>query len=179
MAKQTAKKPSRNVEPATYDGSTPLPDVKQELFCILYTSNSTPAFFGHNQNCYAFAYGHKDRIDEIEALIVGPAKDRKKISVKALEAEKKRKLHMCAAAGTRLLIRDDISKRCNFLMDSLFTEEIMDRELVYVLQQRRDLPSKMTAWGHAAKLKQRIKDKLDINHTFEPIDNITYVTPGK
>ncbi len=160
-----------------YDGKTPLPDPKQELFCVLYTSNTTPRFFGHGQFCYAYAYDYQKKIDEIEALLVGGAKDRKKKSKLDLEAEKKRLLATCASSGARLLISDKIKLRCNYLMDSLFTEEIMDRELVYVLQQRRDLQSKVRAWELGAKLKQRIKDKVDHTIAFEPIGKIEFVRP--
>lgn len=170
------KKKPKPVKPV-YDGSIPLPDVKQELFCTIYTCNTTPRFFGHGQFSYAFAYGHQQRIDDIEALIAGPAKDRKKKSILELESEKKKILAMCGAHGSRLLISEKVRLRCNYLMDKMFTDEIMDRELVYVLQQRRDLPSKMVAWNSAAKLRQRIREKVDVAHTFEPISGINYVKP--
>lgn len=86
---------------------------------------------------------------------------------------------MCRASATRLLIRVNIKARCNFLMDSLFTEEIMDRELVYVIQQRHDLQSKVRAWEMAAKLKQRIQDKLLHKVEFDPISGINFVLPEK
>lgn len=162
-----------------YDGKTPLPDPKQELFCVLYTSNTTPRFFGHGQFSYAFAYDYQKKIDEIDALLVGSAKARGKKTKPMLEMEKKKILNVCGSSATRLLINVRISARCNFLMDSLFTDEIMDRELVYVLQQRRDLPSKMVAWTSAAKLKQRIRDKVDIKHEFAPIEGFNYVKPEK
>lgn len=178
MKKKTRKK-TTVAEKKLYDGKTPLHDPKQELFCVLYTSNTTPAYFGHGQACYAFAYGFQERINEIEALLVGPTKDRKGVSLKALQAEKKRKWHVCAVNATRLLTRADISTRCNYLMDSLFTDEIMDRELVWTLQQRRDLASKMTAWGHAAKLKQRIREKVETTVIFEPIQSVEFILPVK
>lgn len=64
-------------------------------------------------------------------------------------------------------------------MDSLFTDEIMDRELVYVIQQRHDLQSKVRAWEQAAKLKQRIQDRSTVHLTFDPIKTIRIVTPAK
>lgn len=176
--KRTRAKPVTQTA-AIYDGSIPLPDVKQELFCELYTSNMTPRFFGSGQECYAYAYGHQSRIDEIDALLIGPARERKGHSIVALKAEQKRKRHISSSAGARLLTTVDIKARCNYLMDQLFNDEIMDRELMYTLQQRHDLGSKMVAWGHAAKLRNRIRDKVDVTHEFKPIEGFTYVRPEK
>lgn len=162
---------------APYDGKTSLRDPEQELFCVLWTSNQTPRYFGHGQHSYAFAYGHQKRIDEIVALIKGPAKDRKKKSIKELEAEIKRIEATCRSCSTKLLIKADIKARCNFLMDQLAAHVIVDRELLYVIEQRHDLPSKVQAIRHHDQREARVREKVDVKHEFEPIKGFTYVTP--
>lgn len=171
-------------EAVVYDGSTPLTDSKQEFFCVLYTSNTTPRFFGHGQNSYAFAYGHQDRIDklQVELPITSTTKGRGK-KAKAYSAynkalsDIKRIEATCRSNSYRLLIKDDIKARCNFLMDELAAYTIIDRELLYVIEQRHDLQSKVQAIKHHDQRESRIREKIDIKHDFKPIDGIEYVIP--
>lgn len=125
-------------------GKLPLRDNEQELFCVLYTSNTTPRFFAHGQNCYAEAYGHQARLDEIAALLAGP-KLEDQLSSERLEAEKRKLEAVCRSNASRLLTRPDIRKRCAHLFDSFIKYEVMDREQVYVALQRGDLQSKIRA----------------------------------
>ena len=152
----------RRGAPKDYDPSKPLPDPRHELFCVLYTSHTTPNFFGNGQNSYAFAYGHQKKLDELRATLEtarAPQRRESMKKIKSIEA-------VCRSGATEALIRPYMEKRCDWLMDQMFTAEFMDRELLFVIKQRRDLQSKVRAWEQAAKLKQRISEKVDIKHTF-------------
>ena len=145
MAKKKVYIPKVKKSELKVTGKLPLRENEQELFCVLYTSNTTPRFFAHGQNCYAEAYGHQARIDEIAVLIAGLSKDRKKKSVLQLEAEKKKIEAACRSNASRLLATPNIRKRCAHLFDSFIKYEAMDREQVYVALQRNDLASKIRA----------------------------------
>lgn len=174
-----------------YDGKTPLMDAQQELFCILFTTNTLPNFWGNGQNSYAFAYGHDKRIEDIDEeilsikeLMTGKKSKRKGKSLASLAREieekglqKRRILKVCRSAAPRLLSSVSVKVRCGYLLDQLTSFSIVDRELVYVIQQRDNLDVKMRGIEHHDKRQQRIREKVDIKHEFEPISGFTYVTP--
>lgn len=169
-----------------YDGSTRLPDLKQELFCELYTSNSTPRFFGHGQNCYTFAYGFQERIDELQVEVIGAdtrrgrGKSRKTLTAyDKIEREIKKLETTCRTSAARLLTYGNISARCNYLMDKLIEDKIVDRELAFVIQQRHDLPSKTSAIVHYDKKKGRLVERQESIIKFDPITAIEFVLPEK
>jgi hypothetical protein len=178
---------------ADYDGSTPLRDPQQELFCIIFSSNTLPKYWGNGQNSYAFAYGHSEKIDKIEEevdalqeLIGLPKKQRKGKSIAELERainSKRFKIQSiyraCAASAARLLVRGNIKIRCGALLDKLATHVIVDRELTWLIQQRDNVDIKLGAIAHHDKREQRIREKIDMSHDFAPIDGINYVRPVK
>lgn len=177
------KKPQLIIEGMEYDGSTPLPDVKHELFCALYTSNSTPRFFGHGQNCYAFAFGYMQRLDELEIKLIGAdtrtgrGKKRHLSVSSTLYREKLKVESTCRTNGARLLTNANILTRCNFLMDKLIDDKIVDRELAFVIQQRYDLSSKTQAITHFDKKRGRLIERQESLIKFEPITSIEFVMP--
>lgn len=170
-------KPNKRRTQEEYDGKTPLDHPEQELFCILYTTNTLPVFWGNGQNSYAFAYGYDKKIDDIKALLNGPAKNRKGKSKIFLSDQIQKHHNTCRVSAVRLLTNVNAKRRCGYLLDQLGTNLIVDRELVYVMQQREDLDVKMRAIEHHDKREQRIREKVDIKHAFEPIEGINYVVP--
>lgn len=173
-----ARKPRKKVQPSLspdmeYNGSTMLPDVKQELFCQLYTSNSTPRFFGHGKNSYAFAYGYIDRLNELERLLIGAdthhVLQREKIGIEGT----------CKTNGARLLTNANILARCNHLMDKLIEDRVVDRELAFIIQQRHDLSSKTQAIVHYDKKKGRLVEKQESLIKFDPITAVEFILPAK
>lgn len=181
--KMVKKQP--NLQGFEYDGSTPLPNNKQELFCVLYASNTTPRFFGNGKNAYAFAYGYQEKMDALAVEMIG-ADTRtgrgatKKISklsqaVRSLEKIKA----SCQACASRLLLDANVLTRCNYLMDQLAEDKIVDRELVFVIQQRGDLSSKVQAITHYDKKKGRLVERREDLIKFEPITSIEFVMPEK
>lgn len=164
----------RRREKKEYDGSKPLPDSKQELFCELFTTNTLPAFWSHGQNCYAFAYNHYKRIDQLNEMMIGPAKARtgKFKTAAACLKEVKRIENVCKSSAARLLTRVDIKARCGVLLDNLAAHLIVDRELLWTIQQRRNPEAKVAAIKHHDQRVGRIKERLDIKHEFDPINTI-------
>lgn len=176
---------------ADYDGTTPLPDPKQELFCTIFTTNTLPNFWGHGQHSYSFAYGHDQRVEEIQDqidklvnLTAKPKKERKGKAIAQIEREINNLQNniisinrSCRAAAPRLLATVSIKARCGHLLDQLAIHQIVDRELVYLIQQREDNHAKMAAIQHHDRREQRIREKLDIKHEVEPIAGFIYVKP--
>lgn len=169
-----------------YDGSTKLPDARQELFCELYSSNSTPSFFAHGQNCYVFAYGYQDRLDKLNVDLISAdtrrGRGKKRISVTPYEKilkEIKSIEGTCRTNGARLLTNAHILARANHLMDKLIEDKVVDRELAFVIQQRGDLSSKTSAIIHYDKKKGRLVERQESIVKFEPITAIEFVLPEK
>lgn len=177
-----------------YDGTKPLSDPKHELFSVLFTTNTLPHYWGHGQHCYTFAYGFTQKIekveDEIDELAKKLAVPRSKRKGKETDADIERKIKVkhneikkmertCRSCAPRLLASADIKLRCGFLLDTLAINLIVDRELTYLIQQREDNAAKMDAIQHYDKKMQRIREKVDIKHEFEPITGFDYIKPVK
>lgn len=164
-----ARKPRKE-----YDGSIPLTDSKMELFCELFSTNTLPAFWSNGQNSYSFAYNHYKKIDELNEAIVGPAKARtgKWKTVPACDKEIKRIENVCRSAAARLLTRDEIKKRCGYLLDRLAAHIIVDRELLWTIQQRKHVDAKVAAIKHHDQRELRIRERIDIKQIFEPVNTI-------
>lgn len=175
-----------------FDAKVPLDDPKQELFCVIFTSNTLPKFWGNGQNSYEFAYGYTDKIDAVEdeirelnKILLLPKKKRKKTIAQIVrEVEDKneqiRKMHQtCRSASSRLLTNVHIKERNGHFLDTLSVNLIVDRELTYLIQQREDNGAKMNAIEHYNKREQRIREKIEIKHDFEPIKTIRMTTPPK
>lgn len=161
-----------------YDGSTPLDDSKQEFFCELFTTNTLPNFWGNGGNSYSFAYGHAERITELRMGINGTKKDRKGKSKVECEREIARIENTVRACASRLLTSAKVKLRNGYLLDQLATNTIVDRELVYMIQQRDNFEVKMEAIQHHDKRMQRIREKVDVKHEFEPIAGFKYLVPA-
>lgn len=175
-----AKRPKkRNKAEQAFDPSKPLTDAKWELFCQVFTTNTLPMYWGNGQNSFAFAFGHYVKIDAMKALLVGPAISRKGKSKPWLEMEIKRIENVCRSSASQGLTRINIKERCDWLLDRLSEHSIVDRELVWTIQQRRDIPSKVQAIRHHDQREQRIRERIDIKHEFEPIKVITITAPKK
>lgn len=157
-----------------YKGDVPLADAKQELFCEIFSTNTLPAFWSNGQNSYSFAYNHYKRIDELNVLKIGPAKERtgKFKTVAACEAEVKRIMNVCSASATRLLRSVHIKARCNYLLDNLAAHIIVDRELLWTIQQRKYPDAKVAAIKHHDHRESRIRERIELKQTYEPVNTI-------
>lgn len=183
MTRVAPRRVGRKPSDENYDGKTPLPDVKQELFCELYTASFT-TFYGHGQNSYAFAYGFQNRIDDLSIKKIGASsnlgrgKNKKAISEHDAILRNIKGMEMtCRCNATRLLTKAHILARINFRLDDAAEDKIMDREAMRVVQQMFNLDAKMRAIERFDKIRGRIKDKIEIKHNFEPIEGFNYVKP--
>lgn len=165
------------VKEAPYDGSKPLKDPMQEFFCELFTTNTLPSFWGNGGNCYAFAYGYTEKINQLREGIKGTKKMRKGKSKIDCEREIQKIENTVRACASRLLTNANVKLRNGFLLDTLATNTIVDRELVYMIQQRDNFEVKMGAIQHHDKRMERIRERVNIKHEFEPIEGFNYVTP--
>lgn len=162
-------------------GKWPFLDEGKELFCLYYTSNTTPRFFRHGQNCYAMAYGHQSKLDAIEEDLELPTKrrtfkdSRKRILTTAeLESEKKRILNTCRSLASRMLHQKDIAERIEHLFDSLIKNEVIDRRLVQIGMQDNDLAPAVAALKELNTVKGRHKDQGGDGDTSPQKVEITY-----
>lgn len=166
-----------------YDGSTPLPNNKQELFCQLYASNSTPAFFGNGLRCYMFSYGYQERHNKLQEDLIGArtttgrGKNRKMSDYDTIKRKMFNIEGTCKVEASRLLTYPHVLARGNHLMDILIEDKIVDRELAFVIQQRGDLSSKTQAIVHYDKKKGRLVEKQEQLHKFEPVTAVTFIFP--
>lgn len=180
-------------KPEEYDGSKPLKDPKQEFFCELFTTNTAFQYWGHGQNSYEFAYGYTQRIEEIEDKITSlgdlmrlPKTKRKGKSLAELQREGEllgreivKLRRTCQTSASRLLLNAMVKARCNHLIDQLAEFKIVDRELLYMIQQRDDLDVKARAIEHHDKRAERVRDRIKLDATFDPIEVVTITKPVK
>jgi hypothetical protein len=107
---------------------------KQELFCKLYSSDKE--FFGNGVQSYIEAY-------EINILKQGA-------------------YNGARSSAYDLLTNPHILKRIDELLEVKgLNDSQVDKELLFVIQQKADLGSKVAAIREYNKLKQRITEKID------------------
>ena len=122
-----------------------LENPKQELFCQYYSS--TEEFFGNGVESYIKAY---------------QTENGKRITYKSAKT--------CAY---RLLTNVDILARINELMDLFLNDQVVDKELSFVVMQKGDLSAKVAAIREYNKLKQRIVDKIEHSGSIDTTKNLT------
>lgn len=151
----TTKTPKKKATKKTQKRLSP----EQELFCQLYVGNHDRDLFGHGTKCYMQAYGHNQRIEEMQDQIHVLEQERERgytAEVKSLESDIKRAEKSARSRASQLLALVSIRGRIDELMDSMISEEFYDREMLYVATQRFDLASKVAAMREFNALKKRI-----------------------
>jgi hypothetical protein len=171
-----------------YTGSTPLQDPKHEIFCVIFNTNTMHHFWANGQNSYEFAYGIiekiegiEDQLEELDGMLLWNKKQlkAKKKTMAGIEREQKilrrqiANLHRNAArSASKLMARPEVRLRCGFLLNELAKDMIVDQELSFLIQQRDNLQVKQNAIAHYDKKMQRITDRLDVKHHFDPVKTI-------
>lgn len=132
------KKPDKEQDPLdAIDPITKL-NLKQELFCQLYTSEKE--FFGNGVQAYVEAYDP--------------------------DTSKPNWYKTCVSAASRLLTNVKVIDRINELLEEQgLNDSFVDKQLKFIITQHADFGSKMAAIREYNKLKSRITDKTDINIT--------------
>jgi len=115
-------------------------NLQQEQFCQLYV-NSERELFGNGTQCYLQVYG-------AEYLL----KNKKPMSYQ-----------VAMASASRMLSNVKIISRINELLETGgFTDENVDKQHLFLINQHADLKTKLGAIKEYNELKQRIQKKLDI-----------------
>lgn len=123
---------------------------KQEKFCKLYATETE--FFGNGVESYIEAYDPK--------------------------TTKPNWYKTAAAAASRMLKNVNILDRINELLDSEgFNDAHVDKQLLFLINQGAEFPSKLGAIKEYNKLKQRIVDRIDATSKGEKIEAINYIIP--
>lgn len=126
---------------------------KQELFCKFYSQNRET--LGNATHSYAEAYNY-----DLDSLSRESKHD---VDGKLVEnSEYDKSIHVCAVEGRKLLRKPVINDRITQLLNEWMTEQNVDGELAKVIQQDRDLNSKVAAVREFNKLKARITDKIEV-----------------
>lgn len=118
---------------------------KQEKFCLNYV---TQEFFANGVKSYADAYG--------------------------IDLTKPGKYQQAQVSASDLLLNPMVLKRINELLDLAgLNDAFVDKQLTFVIMQNSDLGSKVAAIREYNKLRQRITDKMKVEHTGNIISGIT------
>lgn len=116
-----------------------LKNLNHEKFCQLYSSNKE--FFGNGVQSYVEAYN--------------------------INLQKKGAYAAARANASQLLTKTNILKRIDELMDIYINDQVVDKELAFVILQKSELSSKVAAIREYNQLKQRIKNKLELTGNLE------------
>lgn len=147
MKKQKQKK-IRKLKPA------------MELFCRYFVGVD----FNNATRAYARAYGFPmeewDKLEDMGEL------RRIKLAEQERWYELKSRYVSCRTLGTGLLANVSTERRVNELLLEKFNEQDVDAEHAFVINQKKDLPSKIAAIREFNKLKGRITDKVKVSGTF-------------
>lgn len=118
---------------------------RQELFCDLYAT--TRDHFGNGVSAYAEAYN--------------------------IDLERPGKYATARSNAYRLLINADILARIKELLElGPLNDEVVDRELAFVISQNAELPAKVSAIKEYNALKGRILKKIDLTSDGKPLQPI-------
>lgn len=173
-------------------GQNVLKNKRHELFCQLYVGLSARTYFNNATRCYLYAYGGEERINDIEetlSVVVGKrglvlegeleelpvlpkrldiveGKTSWRAVESALKADKKSTYNVANSEGTKLLVKPSIFERCNYLLDRFLDEDFAEREMAWVIAQRFDIRSKVSAFEAISKAKGRLNDKIPSKVSF-------------
>lgn len=160
------------------------PNIKAELFCTYFAGHHNMELFNNAMKSYMTAYGYLDKIqaleDEISELenVKAPGYT---VEIIDIRGQIKKIKNICAVEGHHLLTKPNILKRVNSLMDKLFDDKVMDRELAFTATQRKDLNAKIQAIREYNRVKARVSDKLEgeFKFTWEGEDKDKKIKNGK
>lgn len=182
MNRKSAKKRQKSVPVAqSKAGSVELENKRHEIFCRLYAGVHGMNFFGNGARCYMHAFGYNEEIVALRQKMSDIAEKREKgfttkVQMVLLRIKAKEKIATVEASG--LLAKPNVSDRVDFLMENMFDDNFADRELGFVMGQRYDLPSKVSAIRHYDDKKGRIVKHIDLTTGGDPIDKIEIVAPS-
>lgn len=144
--------------------------LKQERFCRYYAQDSN--LYGNGVLAFAEAYEYDlDNADRTRDI------DEKGNEIKGT-SDYDRQYNTCAVSANRLLIKDNIIKRINELLNEQLNDTVIDARLSEIILHGDDKDS-IAAIKEYNKLKQRIVDKLDLTSKGEAIDGFNFIRNDK
>lgn len=138
--------------------------IKQDAFCYFYASGKSLETFGNATKSYIMAYGFFEKIKLLEEeLVIIPYRkeDERKLKRQAIMKVE----NSCAAMASALLRNIKIIAQCGKLLDELYSETHMDRELARAATQNKDIASKVAAIREFNRVKNRVEEKIINNNT--------------
>ena len=121
-----------------------------ELFCRAYTGYTDPDCF--NNKTKSFIYANHLEKEHAELLTKSQA------YLKDAKEQLKRFENNCASQAVHLFRNVKIRDRINELFDSMFNDtRHVDRQLVYLITQKKDLATGVQAVREYNRMKDRIK----------------------
>lgn len=115
-----------------------LDNIKHELFCQKFCEMWS-IYFWHGTESYIFAYW--------------------------MDPNNRNHRQTANSCSSQIMRRPEVVKRIDQLLEQWgLTDQVADQEMLFVMKQKRDLPSKVAAIREYNKLRQRIieKQKIDI-----------------
>lgn len=159
MARKTKKKSVKKAKSKKTETLNP----NEKMFCQLYFGGGE--FFGNGTWSYIQAYNLSVPLIAYSYL--------KRVDQKQYDVAKN--------GAYRLLIKAHIVKEGDKILDSLFKESVVDRELTKIIMQDKDKMSKNVAIREFNRLKNRVQEKIDLTSKgkmIQPIIKIVeYVRP--
>lgn len=170
----TKKKPAKNTKPrkkksvleTQWNPDKKLTD-KEELFVRYYVLNEDTRL--NATRAYDFAYDKKLESQSKDDTVYGtrPSKDGEGMEKYVEKPSSYDRVHaVCRVEGNKLLTKPYIEKRKIQLLNELMTNEFVDSELMKVVAQDKDRPSKVRAINEFNKLGGRILNKEAHVHSF-------------
>lgn len=129
-------------------------NLKQELFCRYYTQN--PELFGNATLAYAEAYGY-----DLQSLSRIRLKDENGREIIG-SSEYDKSYNVCSVNGYKLLIKTHIQEFMRKCRLEMKTNDVIDSELIKIILQDHDRPSKISAIREYNKLEKRVSEKLEL-----------------
>ena len=167
-SKAKAKKKTGKKKPAKLKWS---PEKKltdrEELFLRFYIQNDDTRF--NATRSYDLAYGKKLEEQDTEDAVYGTRFNEKteKEEEYCITPSSYDRVHLvCRVEGNRLLTKPNIERRKYELLNEMLDNSIVDGELVKVIVQDTDRPSKVRAIAEYNKLGGRIVTKEQHTHKF-------------
>lgn len=134
---------------------------KQELFCHLYAENDQ--LFGNGTLAYAEAYDY-----DLDSLSRDDAeKDEEGVIIR--DSSYDRAYNTCSVNSHKLLRNAKIQERVRKLLNELMRDDVVDSELVKIIRQNYKLEAKISAIKEYNKLRNRIRDNIDVTLTSKVI----------
>lgn len=146
VKEKNSERVSNLIDPELLKVGTPLENIRHEAFCQLYASDLE--FFGNGTQSYIKVYNPVQRGNWYNVV---------------------------RANASKLLTNANVLKRIDELLNfDGFNEQAVDKELKFVIAQRNDLASKVSAIREFNRLKARVTEKMDMTTAGQPIGVTIY-----